>query len=57
MTKYKISIKETLEKIIEINAENEKEALEIAKEKYLNEEIVLDYNDYIDTDINIIKGV
>ena len=55
MNKYKISIKETLEKRIEINADSETEAIDIVKEKYRNEKIVLDYNDYIDTNIDVIK--
>ena len=57
MNKYKISIKETLERIIEINADSETEAIDIVKEKYRNEEIVLDYNDYIDADIDVVKEI
>ena len=50
MKKYKIEIKEILKKIVTIEAESEEEALKIAKEKYRNEEIVLDYNDFKDVD-------
>lgn len=47
--KYKINIEEVLSKTIEIEAETELEALEIALEKYRSEEIVLDDSNYIGT--------
>lgn len=47
--KYKINIEEVLSKTIEIEAETELEALEIAFEKYRSEEIVLDDSNYIGT--------
>lgn len=46
---FKIEITETLQKVIEVSAYSLYEALEIIKNKYNNEEIVLDSNDYIDT--------
>ena len=44
--KYKINIKEILSRTIEIEAENELEALEIVLEQYNQEEIILDDSDY-----------
>lgn len=51
--KYKVEIKEVLQKIIEVDADNIEEALSIIKEKYRKEEIVLDDKDYIDTEFKI----
>lgn len=50
---YKIEIKETLSRIIDIEAENESEAMIKARTKYRNQDIILDDSDYIDTEINI----
>ncbi len=44
--KYKINIKEILSRTVEIEAETEQEALEIAFKQYKNEEIILDDSDY-----------
>lgn len=44
--KYKIKVIEVLSKIVEVEAANEYEALEIAEEMYCDEIIVLDYNDF-----------
>lgn len=52
---YKIEIKETLSRIINVEAENESEAIAKARLKYKSEEIVLDNRDYIDTEINIYE--
>ena len=52
---YKIEIKETLSRIIDIEAENESEAIIKAKSKYRGQEIILDSSDYIDTEINIYE--
>ena len=46
MKKYQVLFKETLERVIEINANNKEEALEIAEEMYKNCEVVLDYTDF-----------
>jgi hypothetical protein len=50
METFKIEVIETLSRIIEIKANSMDEAYLEAKEMYRNEEIVLDENDYIDTD-------
>lgn len=52
--KFTIEITETLQRIIEIEAESKEEAYDICKIKYRNEEIVLDAGDYIDTKISIL---
>ncbi len=52
---YKIEIKEILSRIIDIEADNESEAIIKAKSEYRNQNIILDDSDYIDTEINIYK--
>lgn len=47
--KYKIKITEVLEKSIPINAHSFVEAMDIVKEKYKNEEIILSTDDYVST--------
>ncbi len=49
---FKIEIQEFLSKIIEIEGENINEAVSKVKEMYNNQEIVLDYNNYVSTEIN-----
>jgi len=50
MKTYYISVTETLNKIVEVHAENEQEALQKAKDSYYNDEFELDYNDQVDTE-------
>lgn len=52
---FQIKIVETLSSIVEVNAENEQDALLKAKEMYRNEEVVLYPDDFIDTKFNIFK--
>lgn len=47
--KYKIKITEVLEKIIPVKANSLVEAIDIIKEKYKNEEIILSADDYVST--------
>lgn len=49
MKKFKIEIRETLQKIVEIPANSLDEAIEQIKEKYHDEDIVLYPDDHIDT--------
>lgn len=53
--KYLIEVVEILSKKIEIEANSEDEAISMVKDKYKNEEIVLDYSDFLDVDFKIIK--
>lgn len=53
--KYNITIIELLEKTIEIEAENETNAIDIAKDKYNKEEVILTADDLLDTDFDIYQ--
>ena len=55
MKKYYITITETLERTIEIVANDENEAKDMAEEQYKNGEIVLDYEDHIETSYSTWK--
>jgi len=48
--KYYIKITETLSRTVPIKADDEHEAIRIAKELYKNEQIVLNSNDYVTTE-------
>lgn len=51
MSTFMVEIKETLAKVIEVQAESIEQAISIVDELYKNEKIVLDANDFIDTEI------
>lgn len=53
--KYKVEVKETLLRIVEVDADSENDAVEKVSALYEREEIVLGADDYVDTDINIYK--
>ena len=55
MKKYLVEITETLQIQITITASSSEEAEQKVKEKYRNEEIVLDENDYVDTVFTVLK--
>lgn len=57
MKTYSIEIIETLSRVVEIEADSVENALKSALEKYRNEDIVLDTNDYVDTVIDIFKNI
>ena len=44
MKVYQIEVEEILQNVYEIEANSLEEALDIAEEKYINQEIELDYN-------------
>ena len=50
MNKYKVEITETLQKIVEVEADNEKDAMHKAMKMYKNSEVILDDNDFVDLD-------
>ncbi len=54
MKEYTIEVCETLARIITIEAKSADEAYEKVSTMYRKEEIVLDYNDYLDTQIKRI---
>ena len=53
--KYIIEITETLQRQIEVEAQNESEVINLIKEKYKKEEIILTKQDFIDYEIDVIK--
>ena len=55
MQKYQIEINETLSRIIEDETENENDAVTKIKDLYRQEMIVLNSNDYIDTEIKVFE--
>lgn len=49
--KYLVEISETLQRKVEIEADNPSDAIQIAKDKYYNSEIVLDADDIVDGEV------
>ena len=54
MTKYRIEVTEVLSRIVETEAENEDDAVEIVRQMYRKCEIVLDDSDYKVTEISVM---
>ena len=54
MDTFNIKVKEFFERVVKIEAESSNEAISKAKEMYRKEEIVLDYNDFVEVEfINV----
>jgi hypothetical protein len=53
MKTFEIEVCEILSRIVRVKAENQNDAILKVKEMYRNEEIVLDADDYIDTEISL----
>jgi hypothetical protein len=53
--KIKVEITETLQKTIEIEADNIEDALSIVIRKYKDSEIILDDTSYIDTEFKVVE--
>ena len=53
MNKYKVEITEHLQRVIEVDAESEEDAISMVKEDYRKENIVLDDFDLTGLDIEI----
>lgn len=51
MNRYRIEVRETLVREIEVEANNAEEAREIVEKMYSKEEIVLDYSDFAELNI------
>ena len=51
MKTFAIEVKETLSRIIEVDAESVNDAISEVKDLYKKEKIILDSNDYVDTEI------
>ena len=50
--KYSVKVKEILLKVVTVDANSKEEALEKVMKMYKKQEIVLDYEDLVDTSIN-----
>ena len=55
MKTYRVVITETLQRTAYIDAKSAEEAKDVAEERYRNEEIVLDWGDYQDTEIEVAE--
>ena len=55
MRKYRIEVTEVLSRIVETEAENEDDAVEMVRQKYRSRELVLDASDYVETEISVKK--
>ena len=55
MNKYKFNIEEILNKEVTVEAKNFDEAMKIIHKLYKDEEIVLDYEDFVGYKINYIN--
>ena len=52
MKTFYISVTETLNRIVEVHAEDEYEAIHKVSDAYHDEQIVLDSDDYVDVDFD-----
>ncbi|WP_195467961.1 DpnD/PcfM family protein [Clostridium sp. D43t1_170807_H7] len=55
MNKYKFNIEEILNKEVIVEAENFEEAMKTINKLYRDEEIILDYDDFVGYTINYIN--
>ncbi len=53
MKKYEVTIYETLSRSVEVEANDVDEAREKVRNMYIDEEIVLDSSDYVDTEFEV----
>ena len=51
---YQVEITETLQKILSVDADNEESAIKVVSDMYNNEDVILDYTNHMDTEINIL---
>ena len=57
METFEIEVKEILTRTIEVKANTEDEALQIVRQNYNDEEIVLDSSDFVDVYFNKIENL
>ena len=55
MNTYRVVITETLQRIVYVEATSKEEAERDVEERYYNEKIVLDADDYQDTEIEVVE--
>ena len=53
MKRYYVSVTETLNKVVSVDAESEKEAVQKVQDAYNNSEIVLDSDDFIGEQVQV----
>lgn len=51
---YRVIVRETLQRVLEIEAPSAERALETAKGLYQQEIVVLDYTDFVEAEISIM---
>lgn len=56
METFRIEIQEFLSRTIEVEAETKDEAVSKVRQLYRNEEIVLDSDDYVSTEIEVYEN-
>ncbi len=54
---YEIEIEEILQRVVKVRANSLDEAIAIVRNKYLNQEYVLDYQDYKGTEFREYKDI
>lgn len=57
MKKYEVEVREILSRVIEVEAESEEDAKEKVQFAYDSEEIVLDWNDCVSSEIDFVREV
>lgn len=55
MKKYEVEVNEVLSRNVTVKATSEEEAKNKVLQMYADEEIVLDYNDFMDYNIEVLK--
>ena len=53
--KIKVEVTEILQRIVEVDADDVKDAIDKVEELYKNEDIILDYSDYISTEFKVVE--
>ena len=51
MSKFKVSVTETLNRVVELEAATMDDAIDLARDLYHNSDIVLSYDDFVQVDI------
>jgi hypothetical protein len=57
MAKYKVRITEYLSRIVEVEVKDEEYAVKVVKDRYFDEDIVLDYDDFDDVEFELIEKI
>ena len=53
--KYVVEITETLQKVVEVDAESVSEAEEVVRQMYGSEEVMLDASSHVNTTVEVIR--